>query len=164
MGWFKQAPAMPPELAQAISSNGRLLDWAKHSDGLIAITKNSLVDISGDLTTVTPWTDSLQAKWEPPQLTVIFQGQLDPKPSARSWTLDAESQLPRAVRDRVTSTVVVDRVFELPNAGKVRFVARKDENRTYWSAISDDLAASQSEIGQEEIAKALVELRSSFGI
>lgn len=155
---------MPPELAQAISSHGRLLDWASHSDGLIAITKNSLVDISGDVTTVTPWTDSLQAKWEPPQLTVIFQGQLDAKPNARSWTLDAESQLPRAVRDRVTSAVVVDRVFELPNAGKVRFVARKDENRTYWSAISDDLAASQSEIGQEEIAKALVELRSSFGI
>ena len=164
MGWFKQAPAMPPELAQAISSHGRLLDWASHSDGLIAITKNSLVDISGDVTTVTPWTDSLQAKLEPPQLTVIFQGQSDAKPSAQSWTLDAESQLPRAVRDRVTSAVVVDRVFELPNAGKVRFVARKDENRTYWSAISDDLAASQSEIGQEEIAKALVELRSSFGI
>jgi hypothetical protein len=164
VGWFKQAPAMPPELAQAISSHGRLLDWASHSDGLIAITKNSLVDISGDVTTVTPWTDSLQAKWEPPQLTVIFQGQSDAKPSARSWTLDAESQLPRAVRDRVTSAVVVDRVFELPNAGKVRFVARKDENRTYWSAISDDLSASQSEIGQEEIAKALVELRSSFGI
>ena len=164
MGWFKQAPAMPPELAQAISSHGRLLDWASHSDGLIAITKNSLVDISGDVTTVTPWTDSLQAKWEPPQLTVIFQGQLDAKLSARSWTLDAESQLPRVVRDRGTSAVVVDRVFELPNAGKVRFVARKDENRTYWSAISDDLAASQSEIGQEEIAKALVELRSSFGI
>jgi len=164
VSWFKQAPAMPPELAQAISSHGRLLDWASHSDGLIAITKNSLVDISGDVTTVTPWTDSLQAKWEPPQLTVIFQGQSDAKPSARSWTLDAESQLPRAVRDRVTSAVVVDRVFELPNAGKVRFVARKDENRTYWSAISDDLAASQSEIGQEEIAKALVELRSSFGI
>ena len=155
---------MPPELAQAISSHGRLLDWASHSDGLIAITKNSLIDISGDVTTVTPWTDSLQAKWEPPQLTVIFQGQSDAKPSAQSWTLDAESQLPRAVRDRVTSAVVVDRVFELPNAGKVRFVARKDENRTYWSAISDDLAASQSEIGQEEIAKALVELRSSFGI
>lgn len=155
---------MPPELAQAISSHGRLLDWASHSDGLIAITKNSLVDISGDVIAVTPWTDSLQAKWEPPQLTVIFLGQLDAKPNARSWTLDAESQLPRAVRDRVTSAVVVDRVFELPNAGKVRFVARKDENRTYWSAISDDLAASQSEIGQEEIAKALVELRSSFGI
>jgi len=164
VGLFKKAPAMPPELAQAITSQGRLLDWAKHSSGLIAITKNSLVDISGDVTTVASWTDSLQAKWESPQLTVIFQGQQDAKPNARSWTLDAESQLPRAVRDRVTSAVVVDRVFELPNAGKVRFVARKDENRTYWSAISDDLAASQSEIGQEEIAKALVELRSSFGI
>jgi hypothetical protein len=155
---------MPNELAQTVASEGRLLDWASHSDGLIAVTSSSLVAISGQKTTVTPWTDSLQAKWEPPQLTVIFQGQLDAKPSARSWTLDAESQLPRAVRDRVTSAVVVDRVFELPNAGKVRFVARKDENRTYWSAISDDLAASQSEMGQEEIAKALVELRSSFGI
>ena len=155
---------MPPELAQAISSHGRLLDWASHSDGLIAITKNSLVDISGQEVTVTPWTNSLQAKWEPPQLTVIFQGQSDAKPSARSWTLDAESQLPRAVRDRVTSAVVVDRVFELPNAGKVRFVASKDEKGAYWSAIADDLAASQSDIGQTEIAKALVELRSSFGI
>jgi hypothetical protein len=55
-------------------------------------------------------------------------------------------------------------VFELPNAGKVRFVARKDEKRAYWSVIADDQAASESEVGQEEIAKALVELRSAFGI
>ena len=155
---------MPPELAQAIDSQDRLLDWARHSDGLIAITKNSLLDISDQEVTITPWTDSLQAKWEPPQLTVIFQGQTDAKPNIRSWTLDWESQLPRAVRDRVTSAVVVDRVFELPNAGRVRFVARKDETRAYWSAISDDLAASQSAEGQEEIAKVLAELRSSFGI
>lgn len=113
---------------------------------------------------ITPWTESLQAKWEPPSLTVIFQGQNDPKPVARSWTLDESSQLPRAVRDRVTSAVVVDRVFELANAGKVRFVARKDEKRAYWSVIADDQAASVSEVGQEEIAKALVELRSTFGI
>jgi hypothetical protein len=68
------------------------------------------------------------------------------------------------VRDRVTSAVVVDRVFELPNAGKVRFIARKDEKRTFWSAIADDQAASQSDIGQDEIAKAKAELRASFGI
>jgi hypothetical protein len=64
----------------------------------------------------------------------------------------------------VTSAVLVDRVFELPNAGKVRFVARKDETNVYWSAIADDLAASQTQIGQIEIAKAVVELRSTFGI
>jgi hypothetical protein len=60
--------------------------------------------------------------------------------------------------------VVVDRVFELPNAGKVRFVARKDQKSILWSSIPDDLAASQTEIGQLEIAKAVAELRSSFGI
>jgi hypothetical protein len=58
----------------------------------------------------------------------------------------------------------VDRVFELPGAGRVRFVARKDEKGTYWSVIADDQAASQSDEGQEEIAKALAELRSTFGI
>jgi hypothetical protein len=164
VGWFKQAPALPPELAQAIAKKGRLLDWASSSDGLLAVTTDWLVEVSGGKVTITPWTESLQAKWEPPSLTVIFQGQNEPKPVARSWTLDESSQLPRAVRDRVTSAVVVDRVFELPNAGKVRFVARKDEKRAYWSVIADDQAASESEVGQEEIAKALVELRSAFGI
>jgi hypothetical protein len=164
MGWFKQAPALPPELAQAITNEGRLLDWARCSVGLLAVTKDSLVEVSGDQVTITPWTESLQAKWEPPSLTVIFQGQNDPKPIARSWILDESSQLPLAVRDRVTCAVVVDRVFELPNAGKVRFVARKDEKRAHWSVIADDQRASESELGQEEIAKALLELRSSFGI
>jgi hypothetical protein len=164
VGWFERTPALPAELAQAITNEGRLLDWARCSVGLLAVTKDSLVEVSGDQVMITPWTESLQAKWEPPHLTVIFQGPTDPKPSARSWTLDDSSQLPRAVRDRVTSAVVVDRVFELPNAGKVRFVARKDENRAHWSVIADDQRASESELGQEEIAKALLELRSSFGI
>jgi hypothetical protein len=164
MSWFKQTPAIPDELAAAIAPHGRLLGWASHSDGLIAVTKNALVDISSQATTVTPWIDSVQAKWEPPNLTVAFQGQLDTVPTTRSWILDELSQLPRAIRDRVTSTVVVDRVFDLPNAGTVRFVARKDEKSVYWSAIAHDLAASQTEIGQQEIAKAIVELRSTFGI
>lgn len=164
MGWFKQKNALPPELAAAVTSEGQLLAWAEHSDGLLAVTKNSLVSISDEKVTIAPWTESLQAKWEPPQLTVIFQGQTDVAPIVKSWKLDEDSQLPRAVRDRVTAAVVIDRVFELQNAGRVRFVARKDENRAYWSAIADDLAASQSALGQEEIEKALAELRSSFGI
>jgi len=164
MSWFKQAPPMPPELAAAVASEGRLLAWSTHSGGLLAITKNSLVDISDTEKSVTPWSDSLQAKWEPPNLTVIFQGHSESTPTSRSWILNEASQLPRAVRDRVTSTVVVDRVFELPNAGKVRFVARKDQTSILWSSIPDHLAASQTEIGQLEIAKAVAELRSSFGI
>ena len=164
MSWFKQAPTIPPELATAVASEGRLLAWANHSDGLIAVTKNSLVDISDTEKSVTPWSDSLQAKWEPPNLTLIFQGHTESTPTSRSWILDEASQLPRAVRDRVTSSVVVDRVFELPNAGRVRFVARKDQKSILWSSIPDDIVASQTEIGQLEIAKAVAELRASFGI
>lgn len=164
MSWFNKNPAIPAELVEAIAGEGRLLAWSTHSSGLVAVTKNSLVDISAHVTTVTPWSQSVQAKWEPPRLTVVFQGELEESPTSQSWILDEASQLPRAVRDRVTSTVVVDRLFELPNAGKVRFVARKDENRSYWTAIAEDQAASQTEIGQQEIAKAVVELRSAFGI
>ena len=164
MAWFKQTPVIPAELASAVASEGRLLAWARHSGGLLAVTKNSLVDISVHKTTITPWSNSLQAKWDPPNLTVIFQGQKDAAPESRSWILDEASQLPRAVRDRVTSAVIVDRAFELPTAGRVRFVARKDENQAYWSAFADDQAASQTDSGQMEIAKALTELRASFGI
>jgi hypothetical protein len=164
VAWFKQKTSIPAELAAAITSEGRLLSWAEHSGGLIAVTMNSLVSISDHEVTTTPWSESLQAKWEPPHLTVIFQSQTDVAPILKSWKLDEDSQLPRAVRDRVTAAVVIDRVFELPNAGRVRFIARKDENRAYWSAIADDLPASQSAVGQQEIEKALAELRSSFGI
>lgn len=155
---------MPNDLVSLVAPEGRLLAWSNHSSGLIAVTTRSLVSIDLEVTTINTWTDSLQAKWDPPNLTVIFQGQMDPAPTIKSWILEETSQLPRAVRDRVTSAVVVDRVLELPNAGKVRFVARKDENHTCWSAIADNLEASNSEIGQVEIAKAQAELRSAFGI
>ena len=164
MSWLKKNPAMPAELAEAVASEGRLLDWSTHSNGLLAVTKNSLVDVTAQAKTVLPWSESVQAKWEPPRLTVVFQGETEQSPRVRSWILDEASQLPRAIRDRVTSAVVVDRVFELPNVGKVRFVARKDETSVYWSAIADDPAASQTQIGQIEIAKAVAELRSTFGI
>lgn len=155
---------MPADLAAAVAAQGQVLAWASHPAGFIAVTKSAIMDISNDVKTVTPWSESLQAKWEPPNLTVVFQGKFEVEPTSRSWILDEGSQLPRAVRDRVTSAVVIDRVFELPSAGRVRFVARKDKTSVFWSAIADDLAASQTEIGQMEIAKATIELRSTFGI
>lgn len=164
MAWPKRAPTMPAELASLVAQEGRLLAWAKHEDGFIAVTNDSLVSIDSLDTKVTPWLDSLQAKWNPPNLTIVFQNQADLEPDSRTWILEESSQLPRAVHDRVTAAVVVDRVYELPNAGRVRFVARKDVNQAYWTAIPDDLAASKSEVGQLEISQALAELRSSFGI
>lgn len=164
MAWLKRAPAIPAELAHLVAPQGRLLAWSQHEDGFIAVTNNSLVTVDSLETKVTPWIDSLQASWNPPKLTIVFQQESDQESESRSWILDESSQLPKAVHDRVTAAVVVDRVYELPTAGRVRFVARKDANRAYWSAIPDDLVASKSEVGQLEITQALAELRSSFGI
>ena len=164
MAWIKRAPALPAELAPLVASEGRLLAWAQHSDGFIAVTNNSLVVVDSLTTKVTPWLDSLQASWNPPKLTIVFQRESDLESESRSWILDESSQLPSAVHDRVTAAVIVDRVYELPTAGRVRFVARKDANQAYWTAIPDDLVASKSEAGQLEILQALAELRSSFGI
>lgn len=164
MAWLKRSPVLPAELEKLLVGQGRLLAWAQHSGGFIAVTNKSLVNVDSHSTSITPWSESLQAKWEPPQLTIVFQGPNDLTPETRAWMLAEDSQLPRAVRDRVTAAVVLDRVYELPTAGKVRFVARKDENQAYWSALGDDLEASQSVAGQLEIAKAMAELRSTFGI
>ena len=63
MSWFKKSPALPNELAAAVAPQGRLLAWATHSGGHIAATKNALVEVCDQVTTVTPWIESVQAKW-----------------------------------------------------------------------------------------------------
>jgi hypothetical protein len=62
------------------------------------------------------------------------------------------------------STVIVDRVYELPNAGSVRFVARRDGKNVTWITVVDDLTATKSAAGARDVAQALGELKSIFGI
>ena len=155
---------IPVELVAVIPKADRILAWAAYQGGLIAVTDKNLVD-SGELRpTLIPWSIALQARWEPPVLTLVTQ--LDSQSIAvrQTWTLEEPGKIPSAVRDRVTHTVVVDKAYNLPNAGNVRFVARRDGKDVTWITVVDDLAATQSAAGAKDVATALGELKSIFGI
>ena len=155
---------IPVELLAAIPKSDRILAWAAYQGGLIAVTDKNLVVTGESLPTLIPWSIALQARWEPPVLTLVTQLDSQSVSATQTWTLEEPGKIPSAVRDRVTHTVVVDKAYNLPNAGNVRFVARRDGKNVTWITVVDDLAATQSAAGAKDVAAAMSELKSIFGI
>ena len=164
MAWFRTSNPAPKQLMEQISKSDRLLAWATHSDGLVAVTNRFLISIDSGTVKHIPWNLSLQARWDPPQMTLITQNVGEQSAETRSWTLDEPGSVPLAIRDRVTAAVVIDRVRDLPNAGQVRFIARRNGKEIEWTTVADDRVAAESVIGSKEVLDTLNELKSAFGI
>lgn len=164
MSWFTKNANVPSDLLVAIPKSDQLLAWAPCSGGFLAVTDKNLICTVDATPTLTPWAVALQARWEPPILTLVTQLDSSSGTKSQTWTLVEPGKIPSAVRDRVTSTVIVDRVYELPNAGSVRFVARRNGQNVPWLTVAEDTSATQSEAGAQDIAHAIDELKSIFGI
>jgi hypothetical protein len=164
MPLFAKDEKVPAELAAAIPKADRLLAWANYHGGVIGVTDKNLICTGESKPTLTPWSIALQARWDPPTLSLVTQVDSDSTATTQSWTIDEPGKIPSAVRDRVMSTVIVDRVYELPNTGSVRFVARRDGKNVTWITVVDDLTATKSAAGARDVAQALDELKSIFGI
>ena len=164
MGLLSREEKVPAELAVAIPKADRLLAWATFRGGLLAVTDKNLVCIDQSQPEVTPWSVALQARWEPPMLTLVTQLDSHSLATSQTWSLIEPGKVPSAIRDRVTNAVIVDRAYDLPNAGRVRFVARRDGEKVTWITAADDLAATQSKVGAKDVAQALAELKTIFGI
>ena len=164
MAWFRRSNPAPSQITSQIAKSDRLLAWATHRDGFVAVTTNYLISIDSDEVNRTPWSLSLQARWDQPQLTLVTQ--LDGEQSAvtHTWILDEPGSVPLAIRDRVTAAVLIDRVRELPNDGQVRFIARRNGQEIEWTTVADDVVAAKSAIGTKEVSDTLHELKSAFGI
>ena len=72
--------------------------------------------------------------------------------------------MPLVVRDRVTATVVIDRLLELKTAGRVRFIARRKGERIEWITVAEDDQSLDGQSGAIEVSLALNQLRAAFGI
>ena len=164
MGWLTKEEKIPAQLSAAIPSADRLLAWATYRGGFLAVTDKNLVCVEQSQPTVTPWSIALQARWEPPVMTLVTQQDSQSIATSQTWSLIEPGKVPSAIRDRVTSAVIVDRAYDLPNAGRVRFVARRDGQAVKWITVVEDTAAAQSTAGANDVAQALAELKSIFGI
>ncbi len=159
MAWWKTAESVPTELLNLLERKERILAWTKHQGGLIAATNVGLISTDMHEEKRIPWTHILSAKWDAPLLTVA----LAPDLQNLGWLIDQPGQLPVAVRDRVTASVIVDRV-RLFQDYEVRFIAHKSQSGVEWLTIAQDDNWAQSAVGKASIAAELESLRSTFGI
>ena len=164
MAIFTRPEKLPSEIKIAVPHGEKLMAWARHSNGLLGVTNHSLIVASSDGVQIRPWGLALQAKWNEPTLTLILQDSLDLAPITLSWVLTDSGQVPQAVHDRVTSAVLVDQAHEVPDVGRVRFVARRHRDSVTWTSIADNYDAAHSSMGATNVNKILLQLQASFGI
>lgn len=113
-----------------------------------------------------PWQDVIKGTWEQPdfQLTVASaNGAI-----RTSVRLDDPRDVPAAVRDRVTDTVVVSQYLDLGEGAGAQFVARRDPDGDLagirWSVVFDaGLDPSDASL-RARADEALANLRGSLGI
>lgn len=159
MNWFKRS--VPEKLQPYLAKRERLIAWANHSGGLIAVTNLALISLDHHENVRIPWELSISGKWEEPILIISLQEQLHAPVKQRAWNLIEPGLVPTAVRERITTAQVFDQLMDVSHVGKVRFIARRGPDGIFWDYLSEQ---QLNEDSQSHIQNALNQLRQTLGI
>jgi hypothetical protein len=162
MRFFQRPQPLPSELKSVIASNEYLLAWSSHSGGVLAVTDKRLISSDSDEISTIRWQDALSAKWEQPLLSLVVMR--SDSPETLAWTLEEPGLVPTAVRDRVTAVIVIDRLIDVPEVGRVRFIARRTTDGVIWNTVPENSVDAQGAPMQERIRETLRTLRANLGI
>mgnify|MGYP006286334709 FL=1 len=162
MKLFRTEP-IPTSIATQLGKGEQVLAWAEHSGGLVAVTNLSFISLDAHESKCIRWFDTLSAKWDAPVLTlVVAHG--DQSPESFAWRFENPGLVPTAVRDRVTAVVIADRMMNVPEVGRVRFIARRTPDGVQWTTVAEPEVQVNSPDIQTRIRTALQSLRSTLGI
>ena len=164
MGIWPKREKLPTALAQVIPTGYKVLAWARVADGFLAVTSEALVNVDSHETQVIPWGYTLQARWESPLLSITVQTSAHSAPEQMSWLIQEPGLIPVAVRDRVTTAVVVDQFREIEGVGRVLFIARRVFDDIVWTAVPDSQERANTHEGQQAINAELSILQANLGI
>ncbi|MGA0209087.1 MAG: hypothetical protein ACO3LZ_04115 [Candidatus Nanopelagicales bacterium] len=156
-------------LAIGIPEDERLIAWGEGEPDeaqttLVAATDQALYEQRSG--TRIPWADVIKGTWEQPDLVVDFQGGAGVR--RIRIRVGMPRDLPAAVRDRVTDTVVVSEYRELGDDAGAHFVARRTPGggleEITWSVVFDSGLDSTDATLRSKADRILGELRSSLGV
>lgn len=173
--WPSRAPKAPGDLRErlGIPTGERILAWGSgpghpRSGGAegayVAATERALyVEGTGQRY---GWDLVSRASWEEPVLEVDL---LDPagQPAERlRLEVSTSGDLPAAIHDRVTASVVVSELIEVSDGVRARMVARRasDDAPVRWSVVFEAGVDPRDPALQEQARQALAALRSALGI
>lgn len=113
-----------------------------------------------------PWSSVRKATWDEPVLDVVIVGEGGGGSRQLRLRVDESRDLPAAVHDRVTASVVISERVDLGNGAKALFVARRgsDDGEIRWSVVFDAGLDPRNPRLREAADAALAQLRGSLGI
>lgn len=149
------------EFREHLLPRERILAFATHAGGKIVVTNFALLSFDHHENLRLPWDLALSAKWDEPVLVVVSQNEINGPAVSRGWKLDEPGLIPDTVRERITSVQVFDQVRDVPQVGKVRFLARRSDQKISWATLADFEISSSS---QSHIQNELTQLRQTLGI
>lgn len=149
------------EFTEHLLPRERILALATHAGGKIVATNFALLSFDQHENLRLPWDLALSAKWDEPVLVVVSQNEINGPAVSRGWKLVEPGLIPETVRERITSVQVFDQVRDIPQVGKVRFLARRSDQEISWATLADFEISSSS---QTHIQNELTQLRQTLGI
>lgn len=155
------------QIKEHLIKGERIIAWANHAGGKIYVTNFALLSFDHHENLRLPWELSLQGKWEEPLLTVVAQNDPAGALVTRAWQIPDPGLVPDAVRDRITSALLIDQSAQIPDLGEVRFIARKSPQGIIWTTLLPGNLTDQAglnQVSQSHIASELNRLKDALGI
>lgn len=149
------------ELSGHLQKGEQVLAWADHNGGKIFATNFALISFDHHDNIRIPWELTLSAKWDETVLAVTSQNSLTGPATTRAWQIANPGMVPAAVRERITQAQIFEQIREIPEVGKVRFLARKGQSGISWSTLTDETLDENS---QARIQAELTQLKNTLGI
>jgi hypothetical protein len=113
-----------------------------------------------------PWDTISKATWDEPMLDLVVVDDAGRPSRLVRVRVDDSRDLPAAVHDRVTASVVVSERVDLSNGAGALLVARRgsDDDDVRWTVVFDPGLDPSDPTLREEASAALAQLRDSLGI
>jgi hypothetical protein len=157
----------PPAEVRRRADGHRLLAWLPSGSSSLVATDAALVLPEGSVPPSIPWDLVVRVTWGADHVEVTAQ----PRPGARPEVhrvgfTGAPAAMAETVRERVTSSIVVQHHVELVGERGARLVARRvpgsDELR--WSVVFDAGLDASDPALRDQADAALSALRASLGV
>lgn len=169
-------PGLPPRLPRrvpallGIPAGERVISWGSgpgsdvtEASYVVATTRAVYVQSTGERL---PWHRIAKATWDDPMLDLVVLDEAGHPAGLRRLRVDDAKDLPPAVRDRVTDSVIVSERVDLGGGRSAVMAARRDSDTgdIRWSVLFDAGLDPRDARLREAADEALGRLRDSLGI
>jgi hypothetical protein len=159
MRFAKRSSSLPQEVRvrAAIARGDRVLAWASGPDDAWLLgTKHTLVALSEDSVIHVDWGEIERADWnrDANVLRVVEVGEYGVARPVHEFAIDEPGDLLALIRERVTSTIVIERRALVEGKGGINVIARRStrDGSLRW-AYEFDAGVDPDDPGVERVAE-----------